>query len=159
MRLVSRMASVQLVIAMLALVVMGSVTVADVFLKYVFSRPIAGAYDVIESLLPVVIFHGLPSTLLRRQNIVIDLVDHLAGPRRTRLLMALADAVMLAMLALIAWAMVAPALQALDYGDRKLELGLPVYIVWIAAILGIVGCVIVALAMLVRRPPIAATGS
>lgn len=153
------MASVQLVIAMLALVVMGSVTVADVFLKYVFSRPIAGAYDVIESLLPVVIFHGLPSTLLRRQNIVIDLVDHLAGPRRTRLLMALADAVMLAMLALIAWAMVAPALQALDYGDRKLELGLPVYIVWIAAILGIVGCVIVALAMLVRRPPIAATGS
>ena len=159
MRLVSRMASVQLVIAMLALVVMGSVTVADVFLKYVFSRPIAGAYDVIESLLPVVIFHGLPSTLLRRQNIVIDLVDHVAGPRRTRLLMALADAVMLAMLALIAWAMVAPALQALDYGDRKLELGLPVYIVWIAAILGIVGCVIVALAMLVRRPPIAATGS
>jgi len=156
MRLVSRMASVQLVIAMLALVVMGSVTVADVFLKYVFSRPIAGAYDVIESLLPVVIFHGLPSTLLRRQNIVIDLVDHVAGPRRTRLLMALADAVMLAMLALIAWAMVAPALQALDYGDRKLELGLPVYIVWIAAILGIVGCVIVALAMLIRRPPVIA---
>ena len=159
MRLVSRMASVQLVIAMLALVVMGSVTVADVFLKYVFSRPIAGAYDVIESLLPVVIFHGLPSTLLRRQNIVIDLVDHVAGPRRTRLLMALADAVMLAMLALIAWAMVAPALQALDYGDRKLELGLPVYIVWIAAILGIVGCVIVALAMLVRRPPVTAKGA
>ena len=159
MRLVSRMASVQLVIAMLALVVMGSVTVADVFLKYVFSRPIAGAYDVIESLLPVVIFHGLPSTLLRRQNIVIDLVDHVAGPRRTRLLMALADAVMLAMLALIAWAMVAPALQALDYGDRKLELGLPVYIVWIAAILGIVGCVIVAAAMLVRRPPVAAKGA
>lgn len=159
MRLVSRMASVQLVIAMLALVVMGSVTVADVFLKYVFSRPIAGAYDVIESLLPVVIFHGLPSTLLRRQNIVIDLVDHVAGPRRTRLLMALADAVMLAMLALIAWAMVAPALQALDYGDRKLELGLPVYIVWIAAILGIVGCVIVALAMLVRRPPVTVKGA
>lgn len=159
MRFVSRMASVQLVIAMLALVTMGSVTVADVFLKYVFSRPIAGAYDVIESLLPVVIFHGLPSTLLRRQNIVIDLVDHVAGPRRTRLLMALADAVMLAMLALIAWAMVAPALQAFDYGDRKLELGLPVYIVWIAAILGVVGCVIVAAAMLVRRPLVTAKGA
>ena len=64
MRLVSRIASVQLAVAMLALVVMGSVTVADVVLKYVFSRPIAGAYVVVESLLPLVVFNGLPAALL-----------------------------------------------------------------------------------------------
>jgi TRAP-type C4-dicarboxylate transport system permease small subunit len=155
MRIVSRIASVQLVVAMLALVVMGSVTVADVVLKYLFSQPIAGAYDVVESLLPVVIFNGLPATLLRRQNIAIDLVDHLAGPRRTRLLIAAADLVMLAMLALITWAMVAPALQAMEYGDRKLELGLPVWVVWTGALIGMAGSVLVALALVVRPPPAA----
>ncbi len=143
---------------MLALVVMGVVTVADVFLKYVFSQPIPGAYDVVESLLPVVIFNGLPATLLRRQNIVIDLVDHLAGPRRTRLLVGVADAVMLALLALITWAMVAPALQAMDYGDRKLELGLPVWVVWAAAIIGMAGSVLVALTLVARRPALVADG-
>ncbi len=156
MRVVQRIASVQLAAAMLALVVMGSVTVADVTLKYLFSRPIGGAYDLVESLLPVVVFNGLPATLLRRQNIVIDLMDHLAGPRGTRLLKLAADLVMLAMLGLIAWAMVAPALQALDYGDRKLELGLPLWAVWAGAMVGMAGSVLAALAIVLSRPPAAA---
>ncbi len=151
MRIVSRIASVQLVVAMLALVVMGSVTVADVVLKYLFSQPIAGAYDVVESLLPVVIFNGLPATLLRRQNIVIDLVDHVAGPRGTRALVAAADAAMLGVLVLIALAMIAPAQQALEYGDRKLELGVPLYAIWIAVLAGIAGCILVAAARVLHR--------
>ena len=152
MRVVSRIASVQLLIAMVALVVMGAVTVADVFLKYVFSRPITGAYDLVESLLPVVIFHGLPATLLRRQNIAIDLVDHWAGARGTRMLIFSADIVMLALLALFTWAMVNPASQAWEYGDVKLELGLPLIAVWAAAIAGMAGSVLVALTMVLQRP-------
>lgn len=138
---------------MLALAVMGSVTVADVALKYLFSRPIAGAYDLVESLLPVVVFNGLPATLLRRQNIAIDLVDNMAGPRGRRLLVGLADLVMLAILGLIAWAMVAPALQSLDYGDRKLELGLPVWVVWAGAMVGMAGSLLAALAAAIQGPP------
>ena len=154
-----RIAAVQLAAAMLALTAMGSVTVADVALKYLFSRPIPGAYDLVESLLPVVVFNGLPTALLRRQNIVIDLVDHLAGPRRTRWLVAAADLSMLAMLVLIAWAMVAPALQALDYGDRKLELGLPLWAVWAGALVGMAGSVLAALAAVVQGPPAAGGGA
>ena len=153
MRVVSRIASAQLALAMLALVVMGAVTVADVALKYLFSRPIAGAYDLVESLLPVVIFHGLPATLLRRQNIAIDLIDHVAGPARTRALIAAGDVVMAAVLALIAWAMVSPALQAYDFDDRKLELGLPLSVIWAAALLGMAGSVLVMLTLILRRAP------
>ena len=152
MRIVSRVASAQLVIAMLALVAMGAVTVADVFLKYVFNQPVTGAYDVVESLLPVVIFHGLPATLLRRQNIAIDLVDSIAGPDGTRRLVVAGDLVMAVLLALFGWAMVTPALQALEFGDRKLELGLPLAAVWAAAILGVAGCVLAAVAPLLRQP-------
>ena len=151
MRIVSRMASLQLMIAMLALVVMGSVTAMDVFLKYAVSRPIPGAYDLVESLLPVVIFNGLPTTLLRRQNIVIDLIDHMAGERGTRRLITVADAVMLGMLVMIVWAMIAPAFQAWEYGDRKLELGLPLFVIWAGAMIGMAGSVLVAVTMLFHR--------
>ena len=152
MRLITRMASVQLMLAMLALAVMGCVTVVDIALKYLFSRPVVGAYDLVESLLPVVIFHGLPATLLRRQNIVIDLIDHVVGPARTRWLVRTADVVILVLLTLIVAAMLNPALQAYEYGDRKIELGLPLAVVWAAAILGIIGAIVVAATLALRSP-------
>jgi TRAP-type C4-dicarboxylate transport system permease small subunit len=149
MRLIFRIANLQLMLAMLALLVMGAVTACDVFLKYVFSRPIIGAYDLVESLLPVVIFHGLPATLLRRQTIVIDLIDHFVDRGARRALIAISDAVVLVMLIVITWALVAPARQALDYGDRKIELGLPLAVIWGLVIAGMVGVVLAAMASIV----------
>jgi len=148
MRLIARIANLQLMLAMLALLLMGAVTVCDVFLKYVFGRPIVGAYDLVESLLPVVIFHGLPATLLRRQTIVIDLIDHFLDYRGQRALIAISDAMVLAMLILITWALFAPARQAFDYGDRKIELGLPLAVIWGLVIAGMAGVVLAALASL-----------
>jgi TRAP-type C4-dicarboxylate transport system permease small subunit len=152
MTLIHRVAGAQLILAMLALGVMGCATAADVALKYFANRPIAGAYDLVETLLPVVVFHGLPATLLRRQTIVLDLIDPVVGPRGTRLLMTVADWVIVALLGLITWAMLGPALQAWDYGDRKLELGLPMAAIWAVAILGMAGAVLAALAVAIRRP-------
>ena len=152
MRMVAGIARVQLWLAMAALAVMGAVTVADVALKYALNRPITGAYDLVETLLPVVIFHGLPATLLRGQNIVIDLVDHVAGPRGTRALRLGADVLMLGVLGLVTLAMLAPAQQALEYGDRKLELGVPLHAIWVAVLLGMAGCVLAAGARVFGRP-------
>jgi TRAP-type C4-dicarboxylate transport system permease small subunit len=149
MRLIYRIAHIQLAFAMLALLVMGSVTVSDVFLKYVFNQPIVGAYDLVESLLPVVIFHGLPATFLRRQNIVIDLIDHIVSLRWSRRLITVSDAVVLGLLVLITWALFSPARQAFDYGDRKIELGLPLATIWAAVILGMAGVIVAAAANVV----------
>jgi TRAP-type transport system small permease protein len=146
MRLINRIANIQLMFAMLALLVMGSVTVLDVLLKYVLNRPIVGAYDLVESLLPVVIFHGLPATFLRRQNIVIDLIDHIVGPRGTRALITANDTVVVGLLVLITWALLGPARLAFDYGDRKIELGLPLATIWTAVIVGMAGVIVAATA-------------
>ena len=150
--IVARIASIQLALAMMALVAMGAVTVADVALKYALSRPIAGTYDLVESLLPVVVFNGLPATLLRRQNIAIDLIDTVAGLHGKRALILVADMVMLAVLAALIWAMTSPAFQAFEYGDRKLELGLPLIVVWAGAALGLAGSLLVALTLVLQRP-------
>ncbi len=157
MRFIPRLAQAQLVLAMIALMVMGAVTVADVFLKYAFNRPIVGAYDLVESLLPVVIFHGLPATLLRRQNITIDLIDGFAGPRNTAILIRLADLIILILLVLMVWAMTYAANQAFEYGDRKLELGLSLAVVWAFALTGMAGAILAGIYVLFERRKEAAT--
>jgi TRAP-type C4-dicarboxylate transport system permease small subunit len=134
--LIALIARVQLVVAMTALLTMCVVTVSDVFLKYVFSRPIAGAYDLVESLLPVVVFYGLPTMLLRRQSIVIDLVDHAMQSRWVEVLKTISDVVVLGLLIAVALAFISPAWQAFDYGDRKIELGLPLSVVWAVVVVG-----------------------
>jgi TRAP-type C4-dicarboxylate transport system permease small subunit len=153
MKIVTRIVNIQLAVAMLALLTMGAATAGDVFMKYLFNRPIVGAYDLVESLLPIVIFYGLPATILRRKSIVIDLVDHLAGPRARRGLIAVSDLTVLAVLAVMTWALVAPAKLAFDYGDRKIELGLPLAAIWAAVILGMGGVILAALANAMSPAP------
>jgi TRAP-type C4-dicarboxylate transport system permease small subunit len=144
MTVVAALARGQLLLAMLALAIMGAVTVLDVALKYLFNAPIVGAYDLVESLLPVVIFHGLPITILRRQIIVIDLLDHAVRAPTKRLLTAAGDLATALMLCAIGAALIAPARLAFDYGDRKIELGLPLAAVWAAVILGMIGTILAA---------------
>jgi len=134
-----------------ALVVMIGVTVADVCLRYLLGRPIYGAYDIVESCLVVFVFHGMAAVFLNRRNIVIDLIDSVVGPRITTALIRFSDALSIALLGLIVWAMIAPAVEAFQYGDRKLELGLPVYILWIAALVGLLGTILCALGALIGR--------
>lgn len=141
----------QLRLAMLALLVMMLVTVADVTLRYVLGRPIHGAYDIVEVCLAVFVFHGMAAAFFNRGNIAIDLIDTLVGERTTRALVRVSDVITVAVLALVLWAMVYPAVQAFEYGDKKLELGLPIYYVWIPALAGMAGTLLCAVSVLFRR--------
>lgn len=141
MMLIARIARLQLLVAMIALLTIAGVTITDVFLKYAFNRPIVGAYDLVESLLPVVVFYGLPTMLLSRQSIVIDLVDQAVSPHWVQVLKAVSDLVVLGLLVAVALAFISPAWQAFDYGDRKLELGLPLSVIWAFVFVGIWGAI------------------
>lgn len=125
-----------------ALVIVVS-TVADVGLRYGFGRPIHGAYDVVETLMVVFVFSGLTSVFLGCGHIVIDVVDHLTGPMTRRVLTRFGDVAGVVALGLMLFAMIEPAMQAYGYGDRKLELGLKLWVIWAAAI-GFGGCALLA---------------
>lgn len=141
----------QVRIAAIAMIAMMLVTTADVILRYAFNSPIRGSYDFVEAMLVVFVFNGLAAGFYRRTNIVIDLVDHMVGGSLRAVLVKLSDLVSLAALLLLAYAMLNPAMQAYAYGDTKIELGLPVYILWIVAGLGMAGTILCALGVLLLR--------
>lgn len=142
----------QTAIALLAATIIVASTVADVVLRYGFGHPIHGSYDIVETLLVVLVFHGMPAVFHTRGNITIDLIDHMVSLGARVALIRASDIISVAALLLVIWAMIAPALQAYDYGDRKLELGLKLWIIWVAAISGLAGTAITAIARAVSDP-------
>lgn len=147
-----RVQRAQLWVAVAALVVLMMVTVFDVFLRYLFNRPIRGSYDMVETMLLVFVFNGMAAAFFGRRHIVIDLIDSLA------VLIRLADVLAVVCLGLLAWAMLLPAGQAYAYGDVKLELGLPVYVLWLIALVSLAGTIFCALVTLVAKPATADSG-
>jgi TRAP-type C4-dicarboxylate transport system permease small subunit len=150
-RLLDLLQKAQTRLAGAALVLMMMVTVADVAMRYLLNRPLHGSYDLVEAMLVIVVFHGMAAGFFRRANIVIDIVDTLVGARLTAVLIRISDLLSLGALAIFAWAMAGPARQAFDYGDLKIDLGLPVYILWLVALTGMAGTILCALGVLIAR--------
>jgi TRAP-type C4-dicarboxylate transport system permease small subunit len=147
--LFERLRVAQLRLAAAALIVMMGVTLLDVFLRYLFNSPIRYSYDLVESTLVVFVFHGMSTAFLQRRNIVIDLIDSFVHRTVVAALIRISDALAIITLALFTYAMIKPAMQAFNYGDRKLELGLPLSILWTAALVGIAGAILCAIGALI----------
>lgn len=122
----------------LCLVAMMLVTVADVGSRALFNKPITGVYDLVQLFLVAAVFLNVPEVFLRGENIVIDLVDHLAKPVTTAWLKAVASVVALAFLATLALRMLPPALDAFAFHEVSLDLSIPMWIYWALMVLGIV---------------------
>jgi TRAP-type transport system small permease protein len=52
-------------------------TFVDVVARYMFNRPLRGAFEVTELLLLVLIFAGLPLVSYAREHAVMDFIDHI----------------------------------------------------------------------------------
>jgi TRAP-type C4-dicarboxylate transport system permease small subunit len=148
----------QLWLAATALVILMLVTVLDVFMRYLFNRPIRASLDTVEVMLLVFVFNGMPAAFFSRRHIVIDLLDGVFGPRITGVLIRIADVLSVLCLGLLIWAMLLPARQAFQYGDAKMELPIPIYALYIVALVSLAGTIFCALVTLVAKPAIAEPG-
>lgn len=151
-RVANRLQRAQLWLAATALAIMMIVTVADVLLRYALNRPIRGSYELVEAMLVVFVFHGIAATFFNRSNIVIDLIDSFVGRSAVLWLARLSDIASIGGLLLLIWAMWGQADLAWQYGDRKLELGLPIWVLWGVALVGMAGAVIAAIGGASRDP-------
>jgi TRAP-type C4-dicarboxylate transport system permease small subunit len=136
--------------AAFALIVMMLTTVADVAMAALFKRPIVGAYDMVEATLVFSVFLGIPATFLQNGNIVVDVVDFFVAKGTVRRLKQLAQVLTLVFLALLLWNMITPALDAYRYGEKKQELGLRLWVLWLPILLGVLMSAIAVLLLLIR---------
>jgi TRAP-type C4-dicarboxylate transport system permease small subunit len=147
-----RLQRLQLWIAAVALVILMMVTVTDVFLRYLFNHPIRVSYEMVESMLLVFAINAMPAAFFTRRNVVIDLIDGAVGPQVTAVLIRIADLLSVLCLGLLMWAMIVPAEQSYQYGDLKIELHMPIYFLWIAALVSLAGSLFCAFVALTARP-------
>ena len=131
-------------IAAAALMAMMLVVVGDIAQRNLFGHPLRGSYDLVSFSLLVMVFFGIGRVILKGGEIAIDLVDPLVGPRGVRVLTVCAAVLSVAVISFSAWAMAGPARDAYRYGDRSLELGLPIWTLWVAAFVGMGGNLIAA---------------
>ena len=85
------------------LLAMMLLTVVDVVGRYVFRRPVRGAFEVTELMLVVLIFAGLPLVSFADEHAVMDFIDRVLGPRARRRLQRAVQAVSAAFMFLLAW--------------------------------------------------------
>ena len=90
-------------VASAILLAMMFLTVVDVVARYVFSRPLRGAFEVTELMLLVLIFAGLPLVSFSDEHAVMDFVDRVLGSRAQRWLERAVQLVNASFMFLLMW--------------------------------------------------------
>lgn len=125
-------------------------TVADVALRALVNRPIQGTFDLIQLGLACTIYLALPAVFLRDEHLVVDVVDHFAGPAAVRILDYLGALVSLGVLGLMLWQMVPLARDMQEFGDVTADLSIPKIVYWIPVLVGVAASALATLVFLFR---------
>lgn len=111
--------------ALLAMVV---VDTADIGMQALFDRPIFGGYEIIELLLAGVGFLAVPQTFLRREHIVVELLDQVLSRRKVGLLQVVGTACSLVFVLILGYAMIRPARDMIR--DHAASFMLEIPVIW-----------------------------
>ena len=96
---------------------MMTLTFVDVVARYVFNRPLRGAFEVTELLLLALIFAGLPLVTHAGEHVTMDLIDRLLGRAARGLMSRLVELLCAALMFLLTWLMWMRAARIAAYGD------------------------------------------
>jgi TRAP-type C4-dicarboxylate transport system permease small subunit len=122
--------------AMLALVVMMFVTTADIGMRLVINRLILGSVEIVQLAIVAVVFLALPETLLRREQIVVDAIDHVLSERGRQFLRFLGSLVSFVLLCALFVYAIPQATDTLRIGDLSTDLQISLFWYWLPIIVG-----------------------
>jgi TRAP-type transport system small permease protein len=101
-------------------------TFADVVARYLFNRPIRGAFEVTELALLVLIFAGLPLVSHADEHVTMDFIDRVLPPAGQKALVRIAHAICAAIMFFLTWQIWLKAGKIAGYGDTTDVLRIPV---------------------------------
>lgn len=99
------------------LLAMMCLTFVDVVARYLFNRPIRGAFEITELILLVLIFAGLPLVSHGDEHVTMDFIDRMLPADAVLALQRLVHAVVAALFFFLAWQMWIKAARISEYGD------------------------------------------
>lgn len=137
-------------VAAVFLVAMMAINVVDVGLRASVNAPIFGTYEIVEFMLAVVAFLAIPEVFLRDQNITIELIDQLLPDRVIDWLRAFGTLAAVVFVTLLAWHMVRPALDYIEFNEITMDLQLPLIWKAVPILLGFAAAVVTSAVLLVR---------
>lgn len=120
-------------IAAVFLVAMVAINVVDVGMRSGLNAPIFGTYEIVELLLAAAAFFAIPEAFLRGQHITIELIDHVVSDRAVDWLRAFGTTAALVFVALLAYHMVEPAFEYVEFNEITSDLEMPV--IWRASLI------------------------
>lgn len=130
-------------IASVALFAMMILTFVDVVGRYFFSAPVLGAMEIVEVLLVLTIFAGLPLAALRQSHIEIDVLASWMPAGLWRLLGRLGNLIFAGSLVYAAQLLVLRAQQLAQDGEVTAILHIPVLAVaWFMAVLSLLAALL-----------------
>ena len=125
------------------LLAMMLLTFVDVVARYVFNRPVRGAFEVTELMLVVLIFAGLPLVSWADEHALMDFIDRLLGARAQRLLVRAVQAACAAVMFLLTWLIWLKADRIWAYRDATdvLRVVYGPFVYFMAVMLGLAGLI------------------
>lgn len=113
-----------LVGAVLLLVAMAAITFVDVIGRYVFNRPLGGAFELIAIGMALMIFAALPWATAENKHVSVSFVKFLPEGIRT-VLRGVMSAVTAISLCILGWRLFEHALRLASYGDYAMFTRIP----------------------------------
>jgi len=137
-------------VAAVFLLAMMMINVVDVGLRSTINAPIFGTYEIVEFMLAAVAFLAIPEAFLRDQHITIELIDQVVPPRVVDALRAFGTLAALVFVGLLAWHMIQPARDYIEFNEITMDLQLP--LIWKAALIitGVAAAIVAALVLFLR---------
>jgi TRAP-type C4-dicarboxylate transport system permease small subunit len=125
------------------LMAMMCLTFVDVVARYVFNRPIRGAFEVTELLLLVLIFAGLPLVSHADEHVTMDFIDRWLGPRARLRFDVVVHLIVAALMFFMTWQLSIKAGRISSYGDSTdvLRILYGPFVYFSAAMVGLTGLI------------------
>ena len=119
------------------------VTFVDVVARYLFNRPIRGAFELTELTLLVLIFAGLPLVSHADEHVTMDFIDRMLPARAVPVLIRVVHGVVAAVFFFLTWQVLIKAARIAGYGDTTDVLRVPVgpFVYFMALMIGLAGVV------------------
>lgn len=124
------------ILAVFVLVAMMMLTVTDVFLRYLFSRPIVGSQEIIVLLMVLVVFFGLGWCTINKNHIRVDIIERLLSQKGRIFFDSINYILVMAVSLFIIKNSYAQAMYIRELGRTTKQLGLPEYPFIFAVVFG-----------------------